>query len=105
MSTLVTTIFVCIFIAFSVFALKETGYLKAFIKAGFICFFLLLVASFCYGLFNDFSFIHGSSPAGLESAFTCMMLMAFFVGPIVFIVAGLCGVLIAYLRKKRSLKP
>ncbi len=102
MSHFVLITFACIFIAFSVFVLKETGYLKVFLKVGLICFLCLLVASFIYGLLNRFSFIHGSSPAGLDSAFAYAFLVGAFFGPIVFTVGGFCGVLFSYFKKRKK---
>lgn len=93
---------VCIFIAFFIFALKEIGYLKLFLKVGAFCVLILLVLSFLYGLCNDFSFMHGSSSAGLDSAFAYMALLGFLAGPIVFAAGGLCGVLFSYLKRRKK---
>jgi hypothetical protein len=96
------TLLVCIFIVSFVLILKHLGYLVVALKTGASCVLLLLVGSFLYGLFNDFSFIHGSSRAGLESATTYTVLFGVYIGPFVFFIGGILGAIISYLRKTKG---
>ena len=96
------TLFVCIFIVSFVLILKRFGYLVVALKAGGVCVLLLLIASFLYGLFNDFSFMHGSSRAGLESATTYTVLFGVYIGPFVFFIGGIVGAIISYWRKTKD---
>ena len=100
--SVIVIIFVCIFFAFLVFALKELRLLKSALKTGISCLLALLIACFLYGLFNRFSFMHGSSPAGLESGIAYMFFVGVFLGPIVFIVGGLIGALISFLKRRKA---
>ena len=94
------TLAVCIFIVSFVLILKHFGYLIIALKSGLGCVLLLFALSFLYGLFNDFSFIHGASRAGLESATAYMVLLGFYIGPFIFFIGGICGAIISYWRKK-----
>ncbi|GGY88401.1 hypothetical protein GCM10011613_36810 [Cellvibrio zantedeschiae] len=100
MNHFVLITFACIFIAFLVFVLKETGYLKVAAKSGALCVLFLLVTSFIFGLFNRFSFMHGAAEAGLESAIAYMVLLGVIIGPFLFVIGGLCGAAISCFRKR-----
>lgn len=93
---------ICILIASFVLILKHFGYLTVALKTGLICVLLLLALSFLYGLFNDFVFIHGASRAGLESATAYMVLLGFYVGPVLFFIGAICGAIISYWRKNKK---
>jgi hypothetical protein len=71
---------------------KRNGNLSTAAKGAFASLFLLIVICFGFGLFNRFSFLHGSSPAGVESGFAYAFIGFFLAGPVIFVMGGLLSV-------------
>lgn len=84
--------------------LKKRGYLAVAAKGAFGSFAALLVASFTYGLFNRFSFLHGASPPGIESGFAYVLIVGVLAGPIAFVIGGLLTAAIVHLQKLKKQK-
>lgn len=74
-------------------------YWRAALKWGLGSLGLFLVGCFVYGLFNAFSFLHGSSPAGMESGFGYAMIFGAVIGPFVLLGGALAGAAAAWWRK------
>ena len=80
--------------------LKRIRYLMFAAKSGAVCILVFLTACFIYGLFNRFSFIHGASPPGLDSALAYMFFGGIIAGPLIFIAGGICIALAVYYWKR-----
>lgn len=77
-------------------------YLRGALKWGFGVLAVFLVGCFIYGLFNRFSFIHGSSPPGIDSGFSYAWILGFIIGPFVLLAGAIIGVVVAWRNKRRS---
>ena len=76
-------------------------YWKGALKWGFSVLAVFLIGCFVYGLFNRFSFIHASSPPGVDSGLAYASVVGFLVGPFVLLTGALVGVVIVWWRKRR----
>ena len=77
-------------------------YLRGALKWGFGVLAVFLVGCFIYGLFNRFSFIHGSAPPGLDSGFAYASVLGFLIGPFVLLAGAIIGVVVVWRSKRRS---
>jgi hypothetical protein len=77
-------------------------YWKAALIWGLSALSVFLAACFVYGLFNRFSFMHGASPAGLESGLAYLLVLGILIGPVVLIVGALAGAARVWWRKRKQ---
>ncbi|PUA29264.1 MAG: hypothetical protein B0W54_01285 [Cellvibrio sp. 79] len=76
-------------------------YWRGALKWGFGILAVFLMACFIYGLFNRFSFIHASSPPGIDSGLAYAWVLGFLVGPFVLLAGALVGIVVVWRCKPR----